>query len=191
MKRTYVLIVIAALQLIVGLVTVYGAAAPVHTSQDVFIPSGSYHHYEFGILGAGQLSGNVSESLSRPFDFLVFDDRGYASFLDGSSAVPPIFAQNGTSVVFSVDLAGGQYHVVVVDLPARGELRVHLSLTAVGLKTSETILAVIVLVGGMSLIGASLMISVWSSRRGPRAPDRPDPKPADSPKDSSDDTRIY
>jgi len=46
----------------------------------------------------------------------------------------------------------------------------------VGLKTGETIVALIVLVGGLALVGATLMLSVWSWRRGRSAP-APTPAP--------------
>jgi len=83
-----------------------------------------------------------------------------------------------------------------------------------GLKPTETIVAVIVLVGGLALVGAALMLSVWSWRRSPSvskpstqppvdpsldppsdpSPDpSPDPPPvAQEPQDPPDDnTRIY
>ena len=192
MKRTYFLIAIAILQLLVGSLMIYGAATPVRMSQDVLIPSGAYYHFEFGILGTGRLSGSFSELQGRSFDLFIFDDRGYSSFRDGSNALAPLFAQNGTSILFDLDLAGaGQYHVVFVDFPARGELRVHLDVVVVGLKTGDTILAVVVLVGGLALVGGSLMMSVWSGRRGPPAPDPPSGSQDATADPSDDNTRVY
>ena len=202
MKRTYFLVAIATAQLIVGLLMMYGAAAPTRMSGDVIIPSGAYQQFEFGISGAGRVSGNLSELQGRSFDLFVFDDRGYASFRDGSNVVPPLFARNGTSILFDVDLPGwGQYHVVFVDFPARGELQVHLDVVVVGLKTGETILGVVVLAGGLALVGASLMMSVWVTHRGPPIPDpTPVPDPTPSPQDTpqniapdapDDNTRVY
>jgi len=199
LKRTYFLVAISILQLLVGSVMFYGAAVPVRMSGDVLVVAGDYH-FEFGILGNGRLSGNLTELQGRSFELFVFDDRGYASFRDGSNAVPPLFAQNGTSFLFAYNLSGsGQYHVVFVDFPARGELQVHLDLVVVGLRTNEAILAVVVLVGGMALVGASLMMSVWAWRRRPPVPDPssasvPDPlsAPPDANQDPSDDnTRVY
>ena len=171
---------------------ILAAAAPVRTSQDVLVPSGAYHHFEFGILGTGRLSGNLFELQGRSFDLFVFDERGYASFRDGSNALPPLFVQNGTTILFDLNLAGsGQYHVVVVDFPARREIQVHLDLVVAAMKTGETILAVVVLVGGLALLGATLMMSVWTWRRSPPAPD-PSSGPQDATQDPRDDnTRIY
>lgn len=192
MKRTYFLIAIASLQLVVGSVMIYGAAAPVRMSQEVLIPSGAYHQFEFGILGTGRVGGSLSELQGRSVDLFVFDDRGYASFRDGSNTVAPLFSQTGTSLNFDLNLAGpGQYHIVVVDFPARGELRIRLDLVVVGLKTTDTILALVVLAGGLALVGGSLAMSVWSWRREPPAPDSPS-GPKDATGDPPDDkTRIY
>ena len=80
-----------------------------------------------------------------------------------------------------------------------------------GLKTGDAIVAVIVLVGGLALVAASLMLSVWAWRRGRSsrpvppepsmdpAPDPPSdppqapvPEPPEDPQDPPDDgTRIY
>ena len=203
MKRTYFLVAISILQLLVGSVMFYGAAVPVRMSGDVLVVAGDYH-FEFGILGNGRLSGNLTELQGRSFELFVFDDRGYASFRDGSNAVPPLFAQNGTSFLFAYNLSGsGQYHVVFVDFPARGELQVHLDLVVVGLRTNEAILAVVVLVGGMALVGASLMMSVWGWRHAPPVPkasSNPTSGTTDPPRDDAqsasadppdDDTKIY
>ncbi len=212
MKRINVLAAIAILQIMVGSVMLLGAAQPVRTSQNVFVPSGEYYHFEFGILGTGRLNGNLSESQGRSFDLLVFDDRGYASFRDGSNAAPPLFEQSGTNIMFDLNLGGsGQYHIVAVDSPTRQELHVHVDLTVVGLKTGDSILAVIVLVGGLALMAASLMLSVWAWRRALSAPaptsepapdpasdpvadpaPDPSPDPPEVPQDPPDDnTRIY
>jgi len=192
LKRIYFLIAIAVLQIAVGAVMVLGAASPVRAAQDVLIPSGAYHHLELGILGTGRLSGSLSELQGRSVDFFVFDDPGYLSFRDGANAVPPLFAQRGTSIAFDLVLAGpALFHVVAVDFPARQELHVRLDWVVVGLKTTDTILAVVVLVGGLALMGASLMMSVWTRGSGPRPPDR-HPRPKDGKADRSDDkTRVY
>lgn len=192
LKRLYFLVAIAVLQLIVGSLMIHGAAAPVRVSQDVLIPSGQHHHLEFGILGTGRLSGNLSELQGRSFDLFVFDDRSYSSFLDGSNALPPLFVKNGTRIIFDLDLAGsGLYHVVFVDFSGRRELQVHLDLVVVGLKTGETILALVVLAGGLALVGASLMMNVWSWRRAPPAPDPPSSPQDATPDPSDDNTRVY
>jgi hypothetical protein len=207
-KRTYFLVGIAVLQIVVGSLTILGAAQPVRMSQNALVPSGAYYHYEFGILGTGRLSGNLTELQGRSFDLIVFDDPSYTSFRDGAKSAPRLFEQNGTHIVFNLNLPGsGQYHVVAVNLPARAALQVHLDLVVVGLKTSETIVAVIVLVGGLALVGAALMLSVWSSRRTRPAPNpsadppfdpSPEPSPdralgsSDAAQDPPDDnTRIY
>src|SRR5207245_9924509 len=41
----------------------------------------------------------------------------------------------------------------------------------------ETVVALIVLVGGLALVGATLMLSVWSWRRARAAPAAPTPSP--------------
>jgi len=190
-KRTYFLIAIAVLQLVVGSITIYGAAVPVQMSQDVRISTGGFHHLQFGILGAGRLAGNLTELQGRSFDLFVFDDRGFSSFVDASNSVPPLFTQNGSNVLFGFDLPGsGEYHMVLVDFPARGALQLHLEIVVTGLKTGETILAIIVLAGGLTLLGASLMMSVWSWRGGSPALDSAS-EPPERAKDPSDDTRIY
>ena len=204
MKRTYFLVGIAAVQLVVGTYMMYDAAAPVHTAEDVFVGSGGYHHREFGILGQGRMIGNLSELQGRSFDLFVFDDSGYSSFLAGPGNVTPLFAANGTNITFDLDLAGGgQYHVVLVDEPARGELRVRLDFVVAGLKTNPTISALVVLVGGLALVGATLMLSVWAWRRDPSVPksvaappgvpgDAAQDAPQDPPhRSTDDDTRIY
>jgi len=208
LKRINVLVAIAILQIATGSVMILGAAQPVRMSQDAFVPAGSYYHFDFGILGTGRLSGNLSERQGRSFDLFVFDDSGYASFRDGSTALTPLFEQSGTRIVFDLNLAGsGQYHVVAVDSPTRQELKVHIDLTAVGLKTGDTILALVVLVGGLALMAASLMLSVWAWRRtpsdsGPAPEPSPDPTSDPVPDPSSgfaeasqdppdDNTRVY
>jgi hypothetical protein len=203
LKRIYFLVAIAIVQIITGSLMILGAAQPVRMSHDVLVPTGNYYHFEFGILGTGRLGGNLTELQGRSFDLFVFDDRGYASFRDGSEALPPLFERNGTSILFDLNLAGpGQYHVVVVDSPTRQELQVHVDLTVVGLKTGDTIFALVVLVGGMALMAASLMLSVWAWRRAPPAPG-PTPEPTSNPpsspapdpprasRDPDDNTRIY
>src|SRR2546430_11030298 len=83
--------------------------------------------------------------------------------------------------MFYMNLTGsGQYHVVGVDVPQRRELQLQLDLVVVGLKTGETIVALIVLVGGLALVGATLMLSVWSWRRGRSAPAPTPPSPPDA-----------
>jgi hypothetical protein len=204
LKRIYFLVAIAIVQIITGSLMFLGAAQPVRMSHDVLVPSGGYYHFEFGILGTGRLSGNITELQARSFDFFVFDDRGYASFRDGSDALPPLFERSGTSILFDLNLAGpGQYHVVVVDSPTRQELQVHVDLMVVGLKTGDTILALVVLVGGLALMGASLMLSVWAWRHAPPTPGPtaepssdppagPSPDPPGASQDPSDDnTRVY
>jgi len=185
LKRIYFLVAIAVLQIIAGSLLLLGAAQPVRMSPDVLVPSGTYYHIEFGILGTGQMSGNLSELQSRSFDLFVFDDPGYASFRDGSNSLPPLFEKSGTHVVFDLGLAGpGNYHVVIVGSPARQQLQVHVDLSVVGLKTSDTLLALVVLVGGLALMAASLMLSVWAWRRALSAPgptSEPVPDPASDP----------
>jgi hypothetical protein len=90
----------------------------------------------------------------------------------------------------------------------RQQLQVHVDLTVVGLKTGDTLLALVVLVGGLALMAASLMLSVWAWRRAPSAPGpslepSPDPlsdpaalDPAPDPPEVSadppdDNTRVY
>ncbi len=182
MKRTYFLVVIASLQIILGSITLIGAAQPVRMAQNVVVLSGNYYLFEFGILGTGRLSGNLTELQGLSFDLFVFDDAGYASFRDGSNTVAPLFEQSGTSIMFAMNLTGsGQYHVVAVDLSQKRELQIQLDFVVVGLKTWETIVALIVLVGGLALVGATLMLSVWSWRRA-----RAVPAPAPSPDPPSD-----
>src|SRR5712691_8492529 len=60
-KRTYFLVAIASLQIILGSITLIGAAQPVRMTQNVVVLQGSYYVFEFGILGTGRLSGNLSE----------------------------------------------------------------------------------------------------------------------------------
>lgn len=204
MKRLYFLVAVATLQIILGSLTLLQAAQPLRTSQDVFVQFGEYHLFEFGILGTGRLSGNLSEFQGRPFDLFVFDDNGYAAFRAGTTPVSPLFQQEGTNIEFDFDLPGsGTYHVVAVDYPAQRELHVHFDISVVGLKPTETIVALIILGGGLALVGAALMLSVWAWRHAPppavASPDPlPDgssdpapgnPKSAQNPRD--DDTRIY
>ncbi len=215
MKRLYFLAAVATLQIVLGSLTMFQAAQPVRMADNVLVTSGDYYSFEVGILGDGRLNGNLSEIRGHSFDVFVFDERGYASFRDGSNAVPPLFHQHGTTIQVDQSLpGGGSYYVVAVDLPAREDLQVHLDLVVFGLKPTETIVAVIVLVGGLALVGAALMLSVWSWRRSPSvskpstqppvdpsldppsdpSPDpSPDPPPvAQEPQDPPDDnTRIY
>ena len=212
MKRTYFLVAIASLQIILGSITLVGAAQPVRTTQNALVPVGQYYLFEFGILGTGRLSGSLSELQGRSFTLFVFDDAGYASFRDGSNTVAPLLQQSGTSIMFAMNLTGsGQYHVVAVDVPQRRELQIQLDLVVVGLKTGEAIVALIVLVGGLALVGATLMLSVWSWRRARSAPapatdsaadplpdppldplPDPLPEPQEAAQDPPDDnTRIY
>ena len=215
MKRLYFLAAVATLQIVLGSLTMFQAAQPVRMADNVLVTSGDYYSFEVGILGDGRLRGNLSEIRGHSFDVFVFDERGYASFRDGSNAVPPLFHQHGTTIQVDQSLpGGGSYYVVAVDLPAREDLQVHLDLVVFGLKPTETIVAVIVLVGGLALVGAALMLSVWSWRRSPSvskpstqppvdpsldppsdpSPDQsPDPPPvAQEPQDPPDDnTRIY
>lgn len=204
MKRLYLLVTIASLQIILGSLLILQAAQPVRASQDALVAPGEYYHFEFGVLGSGRLSGNLSELQGRPFDLFLFDDPGYASFRDGSNAVPPLFQQAGTDIVFDVTVPGpGPYHLIAVDLPSRGELRVHLEFAVLGLKPMDTIVALIVLLGGLSLMAASLMLSVSATRRGPPAAKASAEPSRDSSADlglaaqpsgedpPDDDTRIY
>jgi len=214
-KRLYFLAAVATLQIVLGSLTMFQAAQPVRMADNVLVTSGDYYSFEVGILGDGRLRGNLSEIRGHSFDVFVFDERGYASFRDGSNAVPPLFHQHGTTIQVDQSLpGGGSYYVVAVDLPAREDLQVHLDLVVFGLKPTEMIVAVILLVGGLALVGAALMLSVWSWRRSPSvskpstqppvdpsldppsdpSPDpSPDPPPvAQEPQDPPDDnTRIY
>ena len=212
MKRTYFLVAIASLQIILGSITLIGAAQPVRTTQNVVVLSEAYFLYDFGILGTGRLSGNLTELNGQSFHLFVFDDAGFTSFRDGSNTVAPLFEQSGTSIMFSMNLTGsGQYHVVAVNLPQRRVLQIQVDLVVVGLKTGETIVSLIVLVGGLALVGATLMLSVWSWRRARSAPapatdsaadplpdppldplPDPLPEPQEAAQDPPDDnTRIY
>ena len=167
MKRTYFLVAIASLQIILGSITLVGAAQPIRLSQDVLVQSGSYYHFAFGILGSGRVSGNLSELQGRSVTLFIFDDQGIAAFAAGSNTPPSLFEQSGTRIVFDVQLPGsGQYHVVAVNLPSRQALQIQLGLVVFGLKTVDAIIA---------LIGASLMLSVWAWRRGRQAPSSPPP----------------
>src|SRR5439155_1016623 len=98
---------------------------------------------------------------------------------------PPLFEKSGTHIVFDFGLAGpGNYHVVIVGSPTRQPLQVHVELTVVGLKTGDTLLALVVLVGGLGLMAASLMLSVGAWRRALSAPaptSEPAPDPASDP----------
>src|SRR5438552_5676997 len=98
-KRLYFLAAIAVLQILVGSILLLGAAQPVRLSQDVLVQAGTYYHFEFGILGTGRLSGNLSELQDRSFDLFVFDDAGYASFRDGSNAVAPLLQRPPTTTL--------------------------------------------------------------------------------------------
>ena len=212
LKRIYFLVAVAVLQIIAGSLLLVGAAQPVRISPNVVVLSGEYYHVDFAILGTGQMSGNLSELQSQSFDVFVFDDPGYASFRDGSNSLPPLFEKSGTNIAFDLGLAGsGNYHVVIVGSPTRQPLQVHVDLTIVGLKTGDALLALVVLVGGMALMAASLMLSVWAWRRGLSAPGPtsdpasdpasdpvadpapdPAPDPPAAPQDPPDDnTRIY
>jgi hypothetical protein len=205
LKRLYFLVSVAALQILLGSFLMLQAAQPIRLSQDpVLISSGSFFSYGINILGTGRVSGNFSEQGNRSFDVLVFDDRGFASFREGSNAVPALFRWEGARILFDVDLPGsGQYYVVAVDVPSRQELRVRLDLSVFGLRPVEAVVALIVLFGGLALVGASLTLSVWSWRHGSPAPDAaaepaPDPSPDPPPKtdravkrNRDDDTRIY
>ncbi|HVG36539.1 MAG TPA: hypothetical protein VNA10_02290 [Thermoplasmata archaeon] len=176
MKRTYFLVAIASLQILLGSITLIGAAQPVRMTENVVVLQGNYYLFEFGILGTGRLSGNLSELQGLSFTLFVFDDAGYASFRDGSNSVAPLYQQSGTRIVFAMNLTGsGQYHVVAVDVPQRRKLQIQLDFVVLGLKTWETIVALIVLVGGLALVGATLMLSVWSWRRARAAPAAPAP----------------
>src|SRR3989441_924720 len=213
-KRTYFLVAIASLQIILGSITLVGAAQPVRTTQNALVPVGQYYLFEFGILGTGRLSGSLSELQGRSFTLFVFDDAGYASFRDGSNTVAPLLQQSGTSIMFAMNLTGsGQYHGVAGDVSQRRGLPIQLDLDILGLKTGETIVALIVLVGGLALVGATLMLSVWSWRRARSAPapalapdpasdplpdppldplPDPLPEPQEAAQDPPDDnTRIY
>src|SRR5437762_9499909 len=153
----------------------FQAAQPVRMADNVLVTSGDYYSFEVGILGDGRLRGNLSEIRGHSFDVFVFDERGYASFRDGSNAVPPLFHQHGTTIQVDQSLpGGGSYYVVAVDLPAREDLQVRLDLVVFGLKPTETIVAVIVLVGGFALVGGAWMPSGWSWLRSP-AVSRPSP----------------
>src|SRR5438445_3827709 len=183
-KRTYFLVAIASLQIILGSITLIGAAQPIRTTQNVVVLSGNYYVFEFGTLGTGRLSGKLSELQGLSFTLFVFNDAGYASFRDGSNSVAALFEQGGTRVMFAMNLTGsGQYHVVAVDVPQKRELQLQLDFVVLGLKTGETIVALIVLVGGLALVGATLMLSVWSWRRARAAPATraPSPDPASDP----------
>jgi hypothetical protein len=189
-KRTYFLVAIASLQIILGSITLIGAAQPVRMTENVVVLQGGYYVFEFGILGTGRLSGNLSELQGLSFTLFVFDDAGYASFRDGSNSVAPLFQRSGTSIVFAMNLTGsGQYHVVAVDVPQRRELQIQLDFVVIGLKTTETIVALIVLVGGLALVGATLMLSVWSWRRARAAPAAPAGSP-DPPSDPFPDPPL-
>ncbi len=198
MKRTYFLVAIGLVQLLIGSILLLGAAAPIHTSGDVHILSGSYHHFEFNVDGSGLLTGNVSDTQGRAFDLLVFDDLGYASFLDGSNAVPPLLTERGTEILVGLNLTkSGQYHVVVGDFPSRGELQVDIDLYVTGLRTGAAIVAMIVLAGGLALVAATLIISVWSTHHPPAVRAVPASDPSSSRPNSTqdppanDDTRVY
>ena len=190
MKRTYFLVAIASLQILLGSITLIGAAQPVRMTESVVVLQGNYYLFEFGILGTGRLSGNLSELQGLPFTLFVFDDAGYASFRDGSNSVAPLYQQSGTRIVFAMNLtSSGQYHVVAVDVPQRRELQIQLDFVVLGLKTWETIVALIVLVGGLALVGATLMLSVWSWRRARAAPAAPASSP-DPPSDPFPDPPL-
>lgn len=190
MKRTYFLVAIASLQIILGSITLIGAAQPVRMTQNVVVLQGNYYLFEFGILGTGRLSGNLSELQGLSFTLFVFDDAGYASFRDGSNSVAPLFEQSGTRIMFTMNLtASGQYHVVAVDVPQKRELQLQLDFVVLGLKTGETVVALIILVGGLALVGATLMLSVWSWRRARAAPTPPAPSP-DPPSDPFPDPPL-
>src|SRR5437899_9514266 len=147
-------------------------------TQNVVVLADNYYLFEFGILGTGRLSGNLSGLPVLSVTLFVFNDAGYASFRDGSNSAAPLFEQSGTRVMCAMNLTGaGQYHVVAVDVPQKRELQLQLDFVVLGLKTGETIVALIVLVGGLALVGATLMLSVWSWRRARAAPATPAPSP--------------
>ncbi len=200
LKRVYVLVAVGILQLVVGSALILQAAEPLSRSEDVLISAGGYYHIEFGILQAGQLSGNFFERQGRSVDFFVFDVSGYSSFLDSSDSVPPLSMLAGTNVSFDVNLAGpGQYHLVFGHFPGREERLIHLNLLEIGLKTSETLLGAVILAGGLALFAASLLMSLPSLRRSPAVPPRPGvpshPRSSSPQKikqdPSKDDTRLY
>src|SRR2546428_13770016 len=125
-KRLYFLVAIAALQIVIGSILILGAAQPVRTSQDVLVQSGSYYHFEFGILGTGGLSGNFSELQGRTFTLFVLDDGGFASFRGGGIPASPLFRTAGTRRRFALTLPGpGQCPGVAVNLPAPQHRRLH------------------------------------------------------------------
>src|SRR5204862_7431368 len=101
----------------------FQAAQPVRMADNVLVTSGDYYSFEVGILGDGRLRGNLSEIRGHSFGVFVFDERGYASFRDGSTAVPPLFHPHGTTIQADQSLpAGGPSYVVALDRPARNDL---------------------------------------------------------------------
>src|SRR5437773_9931436 len=73
LKRVYFLVAIAVLQIIAGSLLLLGAAQPVRISTDIVVQSGMYHQDEFGILGTGQMSGNLPDLQRQSYDVRVFD----------------------------------------------------------------------------------------------------------------------
>src|SRR5256886_8358836 len=132
----------------------FQAAQPVRMADNVLVTSGDYYSFEVGILGDGRLNGNLSEIRGHSFDVFVFDERGYASFRDGSNAVPPLFHQHGTTIQVDQSLpGGGSYYVVAVELSSPDERPSPPFFVGFGLESSRTHVAVIVLVGGLALVG--------------------------------------
>lgn len=203
MKRIYFLVIIGALQIIVGSIMTLGAAEPIRKSGDIVIGPGGHYHEQFSILGSGHLSGNFSERNARSFDFLLFDDRGYASYAAGDGTVSPIESKSGHNITVSLNLTNaGTYHLVLGRSGGTQDLYVNLAFVATGLKTNEAVSALIVLAGGLALIGASLTLSVWAWRHGPPpaapatpsstpAPVDPFASPSSPPHNPEDDTKIY
>src|SRR5207302_9659507 len=93
--------------------------------------------------------------------------------------------KGGTHLDFDFRLAGaGTYHVRIGGARARQPLQVQVELTVVGVKAGDTLLALVVLVGGLGLMAASLMLSVGAWRRALSAPaptSEPAPDPASDP----------
>src|SRR2546430_8362513 len=116
----------------------FQAAQPVRMADNVLVTSGDYYSFEVGILGDGRLNGNLSEIRGHSFDVFVFDERGYASFRDGSNAVPPLFHQHGTTIQVDQSLpGGGSYYVVAGALSPRGDPPQHPLLVVFGLEPTQ------------------------------------------------------
>lgn len=192
MKRIYLLVAIGVVELLVGSFMLRGAAEPIHVSEDAIIDAGTNRTRDFSVLGSGRLSGNLHERSDRPFDLLIFDERGYASFLGGSSSVPPLASQSGSNITVDTSLPGsGRYFMVFGDFTGQQTLTVDVELVVTGLKTNDTIFALIVIAGGLALVGASLMMTMSSSHRPPKVTTGSSVAqsvPQDPP---DDDTRVY